>query len=219
MIITAHSGCDGTPPNSREFIDYAFSSSADAVEVDVRLYGEKLILSHDEPKSETVPFDEALSLLRDHPEKKLNCDLKTSGLDILVYESAKKFGVEDRLIYTGEVDPELFKTGNIRLQGVSWYVNLSALASFTEDDLESLSEKEQIGRLTDCIDRISDYDCAGINWHYKYADLVWDNLKKRGVGISVWTVSDREHLEYFIKKEPDNITTTSLKTALSLIHG
>ena len=48
-MITAHSGCDGTPENSLEFLRTALQSEADAVEVDVRKNGEgKLILSHDE---------------------------------------------------------------------------------------------------------------------------------------------------------------------------
>ena len=36
--ITAHSGSDGTPDNSMEFVHYALTTSADALEIDVRLF-------------------------------------------------------------------------------------------------------------------------------------------------------------------------------------
>ena len=47
-MITAHSGADGTKENSLEFVAYAMQTGADALEVDVRM-GENgiLILSHD----------------------------------------------------------------------------------------------------------------------------------------------------------------------------
>ena len=47
--ITAHSGCDGTPDNSMEFVRYALGSEGDCLEVDIRRNrNEELILSHDE---------------------------------------------------------------------------------------------------------------------------------------------------------------------------
>ena len=46
-IITAHSGCEGTFPNSREHILEAIASGAEMIEVDVRRSGELLYLSHD----------------------------------------------------------------------------------------------------------------------------------------------------------------------------
>ena len=43
-MLTAHSGCDGTAPNSREYLLYALQSGADALEVDVRRrYGVNII--------------------------------------------------------------------------------------------------------------------------------------------------------------------------------
>ena len=40
-IITAHSGSDGTPDNSLEFVRYALSCPVEALEVDVRVRPEK----------------------------------------------------------------------------------------------------------------------------------------------------------------------------------
>ena len=36
-LITAHSGADGTPDNSMEFVRYALTRQADVLEVDVRM--------------------------------------------------------------------------------------------------------------------------------------------------------------------------------------
>ena len=47
-IITAHSGCEKTPPNSREHILAAIATGAEYIEIDVRYDGEQLYLSHDE---------------------------------------------------------------------------------------------------------------------------------------------------------------------------
>ena len=54
-MITAHSGADGTKENSLEFVAYAMQTGADALEVDVRM-GENgiLILSHDKTDEDAV---------------------------------------------------------------------------------------------------------------------------------------------------------------------
>ncbi len=43
--------------------------------------------------------------MKDHPEKKINCDLKTGDLETPVYRLAKEMQVEEQLIYSGEVNP------------------------------------------------------------------------------------------------------------------
>lgn len=46
--ITAHSGCDGTPDNSLEFVRHALQTNADALEVDVRKTKDGILaISHD----------------------------------------------------------------------------------------------------------------------------------------------------------------------------
>ena len=53
--ITAHSGCDGTPDNSMEFVRYALASEGNCLEADIRRNRDgELILSHDETAEEAV---------------------------------------------------------------------------------------------------------------------------------------------------------------------
>ena len=112
-MITAHSGCDETPENSLEFLRTALQSEADAVEVDVRKNGEgKLILSHDETQKDAVTLEEAFRMIQGVPKKKINCDLKQKGLEEEIYRLALEHEMERRLIFTGDVNPELFRKGS-----------------------------------------------------------------------------------------------------------
>ena len=66
MIVTAHSGCEGTPDNSLSFIDYALRLPVQALEVDVwQDEAGALILSHDKPTasgdSRPVPTTSSIS--------------------------------------------------------------------------------------------------------------------------------------------------------------
>ena len=80
--LTAHAGCDGRMDNSTEFLTYAMALPVDLVDVDVqRGEGGALVLAHDEGEAMATLAD-ALLLLVDHPEKKLNCDLKRWGLEL-----------------------------------------------------------------------------------------------------------------------------------------
>ena len=46
-IITAHSGCEGTPDNSLEHIRTAIASGAECLEIDVHEHNGTLYLTHD----------------------------------------------------------------------------------------------------------------------------------------------------------------------------
>ena len=108
--ITAHSGCDGTPDNSMEFVRYALASEGNCLEADIRRNRDgELILSHDETAEEAVRLGQVFELLKEKPEKRINCDLKTPGLEIPVYQLAKEYGVEGQLIYSGTVSSFFMK--------------------------------------------------------------------------------------------------------------
>jgi glycerophosphoryl diester phosphodiesterase len=102
-LLTAHSGCDGTPDNSGAFLEYAMALDADCVEVDVRMTPDgRLVLAYDDGPAPALLSD-ALTLLRGHPEKMLNCDLKQRDLEILVWALARESGVGGQIAFSGEV--------------------------------------------------------------------------------------------------------------------
>lgn len=84
-MITAHSGADGTKENSLEFVAYAMQTGADALEVDVRM-GENgiLILSHDKTDEDAVRLADVFCMMGKYPGMRINCDLKECGLEVSV---------------------------------------------------------------------------------------------------------------------------------------
>lgn len=69
--ITAHSGCDGTPDNSMEFVRYALASEGNCLEADIRRNRDgELILSHDETAEEAVRLGQVFELLKWKSRKK-----------------------------------------------------------------------------------------------------------------------------------------------------
>ena len=103
-IITAHSACEGTAPNSREHIRAAIASNAEMIEVDVRRSADGLLyLCHDVP--EDISLCPALAELFEAvaPQENLcmNLDVKTEGLIEDVMALAEKFSLRERIVFTG----------------------------------------------------------------------------------------------------------------------
>lgn len=216
MMLTAHSGCDGTEPNSRAFLEYALNSPADAVEVDVRLYEGSLVLSHDAPGIPPMPLREAFSLLAAYPGKKMNCDLKQQNLEIPVYQAAQEIGVEKQLIYTGEVSPAFF-AGNGSLSGkVLWFANMECLEPDIQCRLQQLAGEERRSFLQSLLERVREIGAEGLNWDYREAEKVWRQARQMGIGLSVWTVDEPETLGVWLERMPENLTTNRVRLACSL---
>ena len=213
-MLTAHSGCDGTAPNSREYLLYALQSGADALEVDVRRQGETLVLSHDAPTAEPLTLREAFSLLP--PEKQINCDLKTAGLEEAVYCLAKEYGLENRLIFTGEVDPRLFTGENIPFPEVRWFANINNIEPGLEQRIDTMPPEDARKALLDVLQQLTGLRTAGVNWHYSHAQRVWQEARALGLGISVWTVDDEKDLRQFLSLNPTNLTTNRIQLACAL---
>ena len=144
--ITAHSGCDGTPDNSMEFVRYALGSEGDCLEVDIRKnQNEELILSHDETVEGAVKLSQVFELLKEKPEKKINCDLKTPGLEVSVYQLAKEYGVERQLIYSGTVGISFMETRLKKYPEVQVYWNIENLILETDLGTKYQYETDRTG--------------------------------------------------------------------------
>lgn len=217
-MITAHSGCDHTADNSLEFIEYALSLPVEALEVDVRKSANgELILSHDETDEEAVLLATAFELLKAHPEKKINCDLKNQGIEADVVALAKQYGVDAQLIFTGWVNPELFRKGNVVFPQVTWYANLEVLfPDFDEWEGDGRTDEELQERLGQLLLELTQYEAPGFNLHYGLANQVWEKAHELGLGASVWTVNDPELQELWLKRGAANITTRKVAQLLSL---
>lgn len=199
-IITAHSGCDHTKDNSLEYLEYALSIPVDCIEVDVRKNSLGILsLSHDETNEEVPTLRDAFHLLEKVPKKKINCDLKSSGLEQEVFELAKECGVEKQLIYSGEVNPDLFLKGNNSLPLVEWYLNIELFYGDIYQVLKNTKKYE--------------VTCINMNYHL-CSDTVLDYMKSHGLLCSAWTVNKVRDMDRLLKKGIYNITTKNTSTLI-----
>ena len=112
ILITAHSGCEGTPDNSIASIQTAIALGADCAEVDIRMDAQgRLWLTHDLTAffDGLTPLEDAFSLIRDSGIA-VNCDLKEYGALLPVLSLADEFGIgPEKLIFSGSVDTALLE--------------------------------------------------------------------------------------------------------------
>ena len=216
-LITAHTGADGMPDNSLEFVRYALTTAADALEIDIRpLKDGTLVLSHDEAGSNAVPLAEIFPLIAAHPSMKVNCDLKTAGLAEPVFRLAEACGLSHRLIYSGCVDADHYSRSDLLRERVEIYLNVEEYVPNLYRDYRDIPnfELQAAAQMTKVC------HANGISTINIYQGLVTrrliEVLKKEGIGVSAWTVNEPSELEWFLQSEVTNITTRNLQKALAL---
>ena len=220
-MITAHSGCDGTEDNSLSFIRYALLTEADCLEVDVRPDESGiLVLSHDEAGGQPVTLKEAFSLLSKHPDKKMNCDLKTKGLEAAVYHLAEEEGAEAQLIYSGETNPRGMKTERLKnYPNAEIFLNIENIEPHLMEPRISEAERDVLMSLALKQAKSFGAHCINMEYHLLTPSAL-RTLKEEELTASVWTVNDEADIRRFLD-EPlvENITTRNLKAALALKIG
>jgi glycerophosphoryl diester phosphodiesterase len=224
-MLTAHSGCDGTPSNSAEFINTALCSGTEAFEVDVNKgVNGILYLQHDtDPSgnySRCITLEQAFELMEPHSGIKINCDLKEKGIEAEVFELAKKVGVYDRLIYSGSVGFDYLERYKESAGVVEVFLNIEEIF---QDKMYAMYQ-----RLISNPDEIVDvarqaaaccnkYNIKVLNAYYRLCTNEFiKTLDASGVKISAWTVDDETDILRLLNMEVRNITTRRAKDAVSL---
>ena len=212
--ITAHTGAEGRPDNSLEFVSYALACGADALEVDVRrLPGGALAIGHDGVGEEAPRLAEVLRMTAARPGIRINCDLKEPGLEAAVCRLAEEAGLGGRLILSGTVNAAASVPGaevylNMEEYVPDLYLKYREIPSF---ELEAAETITAVCRQT------------GIATVNIYQGLVTrrlaETLARAGVGLSVWTVNDSWELNWFLGLGVRNITTRRPVLALELREG
>jgi len=202
--ITAHSACEGTEPNSREHIIAAILSGAEYLEVDIRFDGKQLYLAHDEKEdpSECVKLDTMFELIAPYPTLFVNCDVKTDGLLELVHEAAKAYGVEKRILFTGQCNHRPRECAELGAD--LWHSLFYLRRGETEEKIKEFNE----GQIRDAVEYCKATNCPYINLSYRLVNE--ENIayvKENGLDYSVWTVDDEEMIRFLLEKRVANITT------------
>lgn len=210
MILTAHSGSDGTPDNSRQFIKEMVAAGLTSMEVDVRCSdGGRLYLSHDQtPWADAMlSLENALLILKNTPVVKLTCDLKEPNLETQVLAAAEEYDLRDRIILTGAVNPEHCPT-SFRKQ---IYYNAESIIPHLYLDWEiSNSEIDRI------IETCRQYGIETVNMNYRLAtNNVINRFHQAGISLSLWTVNDFAEINRFKSAGIKNVTT---KCAISYLY-
>ena len=202
-VITAHSGCEGTAPNSIDHILAAIDSGAEMIEIDVRAHGDLLYLSHDvaEDPAACVSFEAFLELIAPVSDLRVNCDVKTDGLIVPVMEAARRFGVAHRMAFTGACNHQ---NDLIAAQGGQLWPSLWPC------------ENNEAAVRRAC----EDFCGVGepiLNLHYSMiSESGLAYLRDRGMDFSAWTVDDEAVMRDLLQKGITNITTRRPRLALAL---
>ena len=202
-VITAHSGCEGTPPNSREHICAAIRSGAEMVEVDIRERDGLLYLSHDEGEdpADCVSFEEFLDLISSVPGLRVNCDVKTDGLVEAVMRAANTHGQGWRILFTGQCN---HRGDLIASLGAELWISLWPTA---DSDVAVRNAADAYAHAADPV----------LNVHYPMISKEnYAYLRERGMDFSAWTVDDEGAIRTLLTMGIANITTRNPRLALAL---
>ena len=201
-VITAHSGCEGTPPNSREHILAAITSGAEMLELDIRQRDGLLYLSHDEGEDprDCVSFDEFLELISPVPALRVNCDVKTDGLVEPVMAAANAMGQGWRILFTGQCN---HRGELIASLGADLWISMWP----GKDNDIAVRETADACTAADPILNVHLSMISEENYAY---------LQERGMNFSAWTVDNEADIRRFLEMGITNITTRKPRLALAL---
>lgn len=216
-LITAHTGADGMPDNSLEYVRYALTTNADALEVDIRPVDDgTLVISHDEAGLDAVPLAKVFSLIAAHPSMKVNCDLKVAGLEERVFRMAVTCGLSGRLIYSGTVDAGLYSHSELLRENVEIYLNVEEYVPGLYRNYRDIPNFElQVAARMAEVCHANGIRMINIHQWLVTRRLI-EVLAKEGIGVSAWTVNEPAELEWFLRSGVANITTRNLQQALAL---
>lgn len=209
FTVTAHTGCMGTKANSIEAILKGFEAGADIIEFDLNFDSNgNPLLSHDAPKGGEVTLDEAFAVLAKCDGLKANVDIKSVEKIEQVVPLAKKYGVLDRIFFTG-VHEGFVEAVKTRAPEVEYYLNVGVLPKWKQSDkyLKSL------------VDKVKANGAIGINFNKNNATKKLVNaFHKNGLLVSIWTVDEKRKMKKIISLSPDNITTRHPDELIKIIN-
>ncbi|QNU31519.1 glycerophosphodiester phosphodiesterase family protein [Geobacillus sp. 47C-IIb] len=231
-LITAHTGCMNTPPNSIESILEGIKAGADIIEVDVRatkdgvavlLHDEKIVTPkgvrrvgdlsfkelHDLDRSSRIfRLEEALSIVKEH-HRIINLDVKEdSAIDPMI-ETIEKHKMRDYVIISGcERERANYLKNHYRLYQVLLNVGISLYETYKED-YESFIRKT-------CWEAI-EASCCGININYQFCDeSLVSYATIRCIPVWVWTIDEPDVMKKFLDMGVYSITTNEVKILVEL---
>lgn len=205
-MITAHSGCEGTAENSIEHIQCALRCGVEALEVDVHTDTDGVLyLSHDgSPQAGQCPtLQEAFALICGS-DIRINCDLKSPGIERQVLEQSRSCGTTEQLIFSGTVSTAALADPEIRCR-TFWNIE-EALPSLRQRYLNEQFPTPQ--ELLDALEQCRKYAVPVVNIYYELCTPEFlAACQQAGLGVSAWTVNDEIWAQTLLDAQIHNLTT------------
>ncbi|MBQ7114913.1 MAG: glycerophosphodiester phosphodiesterase [Clostridia bacterium] len=195
---TAHTGCVDTKDNTLEAIEVGAKYGADIVEFDLNFLPDGTpVLAHDEPKGNETTLEEAFKKISEYEGLKANVDIKSTQNLKAVYPLARKYGIEDRIFYTG-VTTDFLESVKKDSPEIPYYLNVNV----------KKKRKQTPEYLEELVKTVKDSGAIGINFNKDNAtkELV-DTFHENDLQVSIWTVNKKAKMYKILSLKPDNITT------------
>ena len=198
FTVTAHAGSMHTPANGLFSLSAGIRAGADTVEFDLNTNKAGIgVLAHTYPEKAKATLDEAFRLIAEHDKIQVNVDVKSTACLAQVQELAQKYGILDRIFYTG-LSADSIPAAKEKSPLVPYYLNSSP--ERTDMILEA--------RCDELCDKALALGAVGLNMHFS---LVTKKLvasaHNKGLLVSVWTVNREEDMRKCLRLGVDNITT------------
>lgn len=206
-IITAHSGCEGTPDNSLEHIRTAIASGAECFEIDVHEHNGALYLTHDEKGNyDGCPtLDDCFALAAADDRILIQCDCKSFGLAVSCMKLAETHGIAHRVLVAGSVGFD--EIPGIDQGETDWWLGMW----HSDHEAEELDANCETLRAMGGKYRMVNVDAGMVN------DYMLARIREYGYHLSVWTVNSEDDLRRFmVMPEIRNITTRRPSLALKI---
>lgn len=232
-LVTAHTGCMGTPENSLESVAKAIALNADIVEDDVRVTKDGLpVLAHDdrlrvaegvELQLSHVGRDELMAVRRAHGERSFclleemlrlvkptgkvaNLDLKQDECIEPVAALVDRLGMRDQVFLSG-CGPQRARKANARAPELRKLLNVDP-AYFATSAAEGIRRNCEAALAASCF---------GLNFNYRLVDeAVMAYAATQALPVYVWTLNDEAEMERFVQLGVESITTRQVAALMQL---
>jgi len=221
-LITAHSGCEGTPDNSIASVLAGICAGADCVEIDVHADpGGKLWLIHDTPSAYAglASLEEAFAAILE-ANVAINCDLKHYEAFAPALLLAEAMRIPRELLYfSGSVDVRALAADPSPAKRANILLNTEELCRYLAPSVRGREGEMALidSRLAEVASLVRSIGVAGLNAPYAFFPheriAAW---RAAGLPLSLWTVNEPEPLAALFAEDLLNITTRTVSSAVRI---